>query len=304
MKSASHDEVTGIFKQFIEDQQLTGKKILLMVSGGVDSMVLLRVASQIVDPTNIAVFHLNHNVRRDAQKDFLLVKNRCHELKIAFYGETLPDKKIPQNIENQWRIARKQHAQKAAKSFGSKRILTAHHATDLVETMLFRLTKGCGIDGLSPFDITTKPFWTLPKESLIRYAKDHKCVWHEESSNTDLKYERNLIRHKVLPELRKITPNIEKVFVRESLIFNNAQAFLQHQVEAIEKPLSVKKFQSLSPILQQEYLRKKAGTAPSFSDIEDCRRWLLNNPKGGSQKQLNQTCLVIEKGIIRESLIN
>jgi tRNA(Ile)-lysidine synthase len=199
--------------------------------------------------------------------------------------------------ESSWRKSRQELSQKAAQDFGGNSILTAHHATDLVETMIFRLTKGCGISGLSPFDISTKPFWQIPKTELINYAKQNNLKWHEDTSNLDTDFQRNLIRQNILPQLRKITPNLEKVFVKESIIFSQTQDFLNQQIN-LKNNLKLQDFQNLHSILQKEFLRKISKTTPSFSEIKDCLNWLKNNPQGNSKKEIGKTKLSINKNNI------
>ena len=242
--------------------------LLLMISGGVDSRVLFEVAKNTLPNDQLAVFHLDHNLRKNSVQDFKFVENLCKENNIKFYGHTL--EKSPKGSESKWRKERQKLAKKSAQDFGAKLILTAHHATDLVETMLFRLTKGCGIDGLAPFDISTKPFWNIPKSELEKFAQEHNLKFCTDESNEDVSYERNLIRHNVLPELRKITPNLEKVFTKEFQIFSETQ----------------------------EFLRSIAQQTPSFTETEDCLKWLKNSPKGNSTKKIGGTKLKIMEGKI------
>jgi len=283
-----------LFTDFLKKENLVGKKLLLAVSGGVDSSVLLDVASRSVPTKLLAVFHLNHGTRKESQKDLEFVQKMCSTKGIQFYGDTLT--KVPtKNKEEFWRDERQRLNQEAQKNFGAEKILTAHHATDLVETMLFRLTKGCGVSGLSPFDITTKPFWNVPKSEIEKYAKTHKIKFITDKSNTDTKYERNLIRHKVIPELRKITPNLEKVFVTESEIFGEIDTFLFHSVrDAYMHPLQAQnialtEFLKFPCILQSELLRLIATKTPSFDEIQDCLKWLHGEPKGNSTKKIGGT---------------
>ena len=178
--------------------------------------------------------------------------------------------------------------------------MTAHHATDLVETMIFRLTKGCGPNGLSPFEINTKPFWQIPKIELITYAKANKLKWNEDMTNKEIVHERNLIRHNVIPELRKITPNLEQVFVRESKIFAGISDYLAQEVrqKADKKSISLEKFLKLPLALQTELLREISQKITSTSEINDCLKWLKNEPDGNSQKFIGGTELSLIKGEI------
>ncbi len=287
-------ELEKIVTDFLKKEHLTDKKLLCMVSGGVDSVVLLNILNKIFDQKSLAVFHLDHSSRNNSDKDFQFVQNLCSKFGTKFYGEKLD--KIPQkDKENFWRTERKRLAKKAKKDFGAERILTAHHATDLVETMLFRLTKGCGIDGLSPFETSTKPLWQVPKSEIEKYARENKLKWIEDPSNENTDFQRNLIRKEVLPHLRKITPNLEQVFVREAEIFGEMADFLDKSVETVgtSRDLSLPDFLNLPKILQKEWLQKIAKSTPSASEIEDCLRWLHGNPPGKSKKEIGGTKLQI-----------
>lgn len=316
-----------IFAEFIKKEKLSDEKLLLLVSGGVDSVVLLDIAKKNCDKKLIEVLHFNHNTRKNCIHDFTLVENLCKELEVKFHGEILPViKKSDQ--ENQWRKLRQQISRNLAEEIGAARILTAHHATDLVETMIFRLTKGCGPSGLSPFEVKNKPFWQVPKSELINYAKYNKLEWNEDETNKKLVHNRNLIRHKILPELRKINPNLEKVFVRESQIFAGITDYLDQKIWIPpNRKIDLVGFLSLPNIYQTEFLRKinnfperpvevkivdqikilksykkvktkESHNSLSSSEINDCLRWLTNEPQGGSQKKLGNLLLKIEKGKI------
>ncbi len=292
-------DLKKIFIDFLNREKLLDKKLLLSISGGVDSRVLFHVALDCVIPTNIAVFHLNHRTSTSSDKAMKFVQTLCQESEITFYGFEI--KKTPtSDRENFWRQERKRLAKKAQEEYSADRILTAHHATDLVETMLFRLVKGAGVSGLSPFDISTKPFWEVPKSVIENYAKEKKLEFVFDQTNEDTIFERNLLRHKVIPHLRKITPNLEKVFASESKIFSETNDFLQAEAKKIQKnrKLSLETFTNLAPIIQKEFLRSLSPNATSFNDIADCLRWLLGSPKGNSQKKLGDVILQIQNNHI------
>ena len=170
--------------------------------------------------------------------------------------------------------------------------------------MIFRLTKGWGPDGLSPFDTSTKPFWRIPKSDLILYAKEHNLEFRSDASNEDINFHRNLIRKNVLPELRKITPNLEQVFVREANTFGLVSDYLFDSVDMdMSKGIMVSDFLNLPVILQYEYLRKLVDYPVSTSELDDALRWLNNNPKGNSRKGLGKIILkVVANQLVKESL--
>ena len=290
-----------LFLDFLTREKLEGKKLILAVSGGVDSRVLLEVTSRLIVPELLAVFHLDHGSRKSSTKDFEFVQKICSEKKIRFYGGKLS--KIPDsNKEAFWRQAREQAANKAKEEFGADRVLTAHHATDLAETIIFRLVKGSGMLGLSPFYLATKPFWNVPKLELEIYASKHGIEHVEDETNDDISIQRNLIRQRVLPELRKITPNLEAVFTRESVLFGELIKFVNQELQRgyssylEKKSIPLRKFLGLPSFLQQEFLRKVAEKTPSFSEVEDCLKWLRGSPAGNSKKEVGGVELRVEKG--------
>ncbi len=282
---------------FLTRENLVGKKLLLAISGGIDSMTLFDVVLKKVEAKYVTVFHLDHGVRKQSKKDAEFVQKQCQKHDCTFYGEML-DISPTKNKEKNWRDERNKRAERIAKQCGAERILTAHHATDLVETMIFRLTKGTGLAGLSPFDISTKPFWNVPRSEIETYAKKNKLKFVEDTSNDDIEFERNLIRHKVVPHLRKITPNLEKVFVTEAEIFSETAKFVQLEMKRHlqSKNIALEVLRELHPILQKEFLRHIASKIPSSSEVEDCLKWINGKPRGNSIKSIGGTALKIVGG--------
>jgi len=289
------------FTDFLKREKLEDQKLLVAVSGGVDSRVLLEVVNKFCVQDNVAVFHLDHGTRKKSATDCVFVKNLCAKKGIQFFSDQLSNQP-EKNKENSWRDSRRAATKGVAEKWGAKRILTAHHATDLVETMIYRMTKGAGIDGMAPFDVSTKPFWRVPKSEIEEYARKHDLKFVVDESNRLNDFERNLIRNKVLPELRKITPNLEKVFVKNFEIFRDTKDFLDgeldERVPGKESPIKLKDFFALPAILQKEFLRKIARKTSSSSEIEDALKWLLNEPKGRSEKVVGGTKLEILEGEI------
>lgn len=289
-------DLVKIFREFVDCEQLAGKNVGIAVSGGVDSTVLLHVATQILPTTQVFVLHVHHGTRPECDTEQDSVEKMCKTLGTKFVGQklgTAPSK----NREASWREARQKFFGECVQKFNLDRVLTAHHATDLIETMIWRLTKGTGVSGLAPFDTATKPLWRVPKSELQKYAADKKISWSDDSSNLNTNIERNLIRIDVLPALRKITPNLEQVFVREAGQFSAVADFLHENLPAPE-PIALKKFLALHPALQSEWLRSIAERAPSGDELSDCLRWLCGTPAGGSHKKLGGTKLNLNRGII------
>ena len=297
--------LVSVFKDFVSAEGLEDQKILLLISGGVDSMVLLDVASRSHKAQNLSVMHFDHQTRPETLVERQMIENRCKTLNIDFCGKLIDE--CAKNVESSWRSQRHKLSTEFAQKISAIRILTAHHATDLVETMLFRMTKGCGVAGLSPFETSTKPFWQVPKSQIITYAEENQIQWIEDPTNAENDHDRNRIRNEVLPALRKITPNLEKVFVNEAHTFGLTQDYLQQNVDAFLKEkltpcgggtgggLNLSELLSLHPIIQTEFLRSICPKTPSAAEMKDFLRWIENNPEGGSQKELGGQEFQIEK---------
>lgn len=286
-----------IVRDFLIHEELMEGNIGIAVSGGIDSTILLHLLAKCVHPDNIFVVHIHHGTRTACDQEWDSVEKMCKTLHTHFLGKKLTS--VPQkNQEATWREERKNFFSECCTTQKLDRILTAHHATDLVETMIWRLTKGCGISGLAPFDVSTKPLWKVPRSEIKKYAQEKKLQWCEDESNLNTNFERNLIRQKILPELRKITPNLEQVFVRESEIFHDAAIFIEKKLPPLE-PIERKTFLEWSPTLQSEFLRRIAKKTPSASEIEDCLRWINGDTKGGSEKSIGGTKISFKERVLR-----
>ena len=289
------------FREFLSFNNLENSKLLLSISGGVDSRVLLHVASLCCKPTNLGIFYVNHQTKTSLAHA-LFVKNLAKKYKITYFQKNIINNSN-KNKENNWRKSRENFKLELLKQYNFEKVLTAHHATDLVETMIFRLVKGCGVTGLSPFNYENKPFWEISKQDLIKYAQQHNLKFVKDPSNENNEFQRNLIRNKVLPELRQITPNLEQVFVREAKIFHKTDLFLQKSLNIILDKLEHNKilltdFLNLEEILKEEFFRKISEKTPSESELRDLLKWLNNNPQGNSQKKIGNKDIKIIKNYI------
>lgn len=190
-------------------------KYILAVSGGVDSVVLLDILTKnrIKQRYDLIVAHYNHGIRSDSSKDEKLVKDLATSYELEFVsaqgnlGENTSEAKA--------RASRYQFLRKICKKYNAEKIITAHHLDDRIETVLFNLQRGTGRRGLVPFSKNSdiiRPLKNVSKREILRYADKHNLKWREDSSNKDLKYSRNTIRHKLLPELESTNPDFRNHF--------------------------------------------------------------------------------------------
>lgn len=190
--------------------QLNDKKLLLAVSGGVDSMVLLGLFYKL--KFDICVAHCNFQLRgKESDADELLVRETCQDSYIPYFinsFETIDfakEKKL--SIQLAARKLRYDWFQELL-LLGYDFVLTAHHLDDNVETFLINFTRGTGLDGLTGIPAQNKnivrPLLPFSREEIENYAKKNQIQWREDSSNASDKYFRNKLRHNIVPTLKEL----------------------------------------------------------------------------------------------------
>ena len=212
-------------KNFVSKElnlDLKGKKLLLAVSGGVDSLAMLCILNVLKSSMgfSISVCHLNHGLRPEANTEYDFVHSICEKNNILFFGGRSKvqvysrTRKI--GIEEAARNIRYKFLQGIRNKTCSDFIVTAHHLNDLAEDILMRLIRGVGwpsLGGMKAIDDTGKilrPLLLISKSELKDFLQDIDIRWHEDMSNYDLKYKRNRVRHKLLPLILEENPNFLK----------------------------------------------------------------------------------------------
>ena len=210
-----------------------GQRILVAVSGGADSMVLLHVLHDLA-PTHrweLTLAHLNHQLRgRSSEADERLVRRTAQKLKLPLVVERAEVRQLARaqklSLEMAARRARHDFLARAARRRRIPGIALAHHADDQLELFFLRLLRGSGGEGLagmkwrnpSPSDEDielVRPLLDQPKAVLMDYAADHGIQYREDASNALLDFQRNRIRHELLPLLRsKYQPALDRIIPR------------------------------------------------------------------------------------------
>ncbi|MTI30355.1 tRNA lysidine(34) synthetase TilS, partial [Xanthovirga aplysinae] len=206
------------FLKFIDDTHLFDKeeKILLAVSGGIDSVVMAALFDKA--GLNFGIAHCNFALRgeeSDADENF--VKKIARRYKVDFHVNYFETKAFAdsEGISTQMaaRYLRYEWFEEVRKKEGYAYIATAHHQNDTLETILYNLTKGTGISGLHGIlpknGRIIRPLLFADKEMIRDYVATYQLTWREDSSNESTKYARNLIRHEVIPVLKQINPDLE-----------------------------------------------------------------------------------------------
>lgn len=167
---------------------------VVAVSGGVDSVVLLDVLSRLPD-VNLIVAHFDHGIRVDSEDDKRFVEQLAGE-----YGLVVESKRENLGEEASEELARDRRyafLRSIAEKYQAK-LVTAHHADDVIETIAINLFRGTGWRGLAVLDSDAiRPMAGVFKSEVLNYAKQHQLSWHEDSTNSSDKYLRNRIRERL-----------------------------------------------------------------------------------------------------------
>ena len=223
-------------------------KILLAVSGGVDSMVMLDMFRH--SALQFSVAHCNFQLRgQDSDQDQKLVEEYCYKHGITCFSKKFDTKtEAESSNESIQMIARKLRFQwfEELMTFHSFDFLaTAHHAEDSLETALLNLSRGTGINGLKGIlpisGQKIRPLLPFTKAEIVAYAHKNDIVWREDSSNASTKYYRNKLRHLVLPILEELNPGIYRTFLDTSEQVGDAWMFIERQLTIFKSNHSYQK---------------------------------------------------------------
>ena len=196
-------------------------KILLAVSGGVDSMVMMDLFHK--SGYKIGVAHCNFKLRgQESDEDEFLVKQVCNRLSIPFFSTHMDTNNYAaaQGISIQMAARELRYAWfgELLLQHGFDLLATAHHLNDSVETILLNLTNGRGVDGLTGIAAKNKqvirPLLFALRQDIQEYATNETVVWRNDKSNDKTTYARNRVRHEVIPPLKHINPNLERTVQR------------------------------------------------------------------------------------------
>jgi tRNA(Ile)-lysidine synthase len=217
------DQLEAKLKEFIQDHRLLTRKqsVLLAVSGGVDSMVLLHLFSRFREhmKLHLAVIHVNHQLRgEESEGDEKFVKEMSGFYGIPFYCEQIDVMAYAHELNLSKQLAarhlRYDCFERIRIQAGADVVATAHHADDNAETVLLNIMRGTGIHGLAGIPLkreagcVIRPLLFATRKEIEAYAAEQGIKYRNDSSNRSMAYRRNALRHNILPMLQKRHPHI------------------------------------------------------------------------------------------------
>lgn len=232
------------FKEHINEHFpfLNRNKLLLAISGGIDSVVLTHLCNEV--GLKISLAHCNFNLRGNessVDEDFVL--NLADELNLEVFVQNFDtesyskDKKL--SIQMAARELRYAWFFELSNQLQFDYILTAHHTDDNLETFLINLSRGTGLEGLTGIPALNgkivRPLLAFSRSDIEEYANKEKLEWREDSSNESLKYLRNKLRHEVIPPLKETNTQFLQNFMTTQKQLSGIDAIVQDTIEKVFK---------------------------------------------------------------------
>lgn len=228
------------FLNFLSNRILlaTDARILLAVSGGIDSVVMTELFSKAGYP--FAIAHMNFNLRgEESLRDEDFVKNLAAKYKVQLFIKRVDTiefaRKNKLSVQVAARDLRYQWFEELRIKHGFDGVATAHHLDDQVETFLINLARGTGISGLHGIPVKNghiiRPMLFASRQEIVDYSRENDLPFVEDSSNIYDKYTRNRIRHHVIPQLEKINPSFREGLNDTILNIRDAEIIYKHAIE-------------------------------------------------------------------------
>ncbi len=232
------------FQKYITEHSLVSKenRILLTVSGGVDSMVMMHLFVEA--GYNIGVAHCNFCLRgAESDEDEVVVAGEAQRLGVPHYNRRFDTKGemalTGESVQMAARRLRYQWFDELCIDEGYDTIAVAHHADDSIETFFINLLRGTGLKGLTGISVVNgkviRPLIFASRHEIKEYAKSHSIPYREDSSNRSTKYLRNKIRLGIVPRLREIVPQFTGTMCSNIDRLTEAQRFINHAIEKIAR---------------------------------------------------------------------
>ncbi len=224
-----------------------GEKIAVAVSGGCDSMSLLYYLQKNASLYGISVLAINveHGIRgQNSISDTEFVKNYCknNSIKLITYSvdSIAKAKKEKLSLEQAARALRYECFQKAISSGECDKVATAHHSDDNTETMLFNIFRGTGLKGLTGIirqreDNIIRPFLNISRKDIEHFAKENNIPYVTDETNLSDEYTRNYVRHNIIPEIKKIFPELNQSLERLSVIASQDENYINSTAKQLLK---------------------------------------------------------------------
>lgn len=295
------------------------EKLILAVSGGVDSVVLLDILSQLLAQRSLGevgfpvVAHLNHNLRgKDSDQDQKFVKELAKKYGLKFETKKINVKKIAQrkkaNLEETARKERYKFLAEVAKKYKARKIVTAHHADDQVETVLLNYLRGTGPKGLSGMKFRTsnqtsdikhqtiiiRPFLNIWRKEIEGYQQENNLQFRQDKSNFDTRIKRNYLRLKTIPQIEKKDKNFKRIIWNKAEKLRELISYLEPKIEEVYKKIKKKEFPNAVVLNLPKFRQLKDNLLVEI--LKKALSFLQKDLKNISKKHIMSVLEVLKKG--------
>lgn len=226
----------------------TGERVVVAVSGGPDSIALLKVLEVLSHEYGLTLIaaHLNHGLREEADREEQFVHKLCNEMEIKFESKKVDinylRKKSGKCIEDISRDIRYQFLDEVAKRHDAQKIAVGHHLNDQIETVFMNFIRGSGPDGLKGMapvrdSMYIRPLLGVKRKQILSFLESHKILFMTDASNMENIYLRNRIRHLLIPHIKaQYNPNLDISLANMAEIMRMENDYLEKDTDtAISK---------------------------------------------------------------------
>lgn len=219
-------------------------KLLIAISGGVDSVVLAHLCSQL--NLNFSLCHCNFNLRgQESNDDEAYVKELAKNLKVPVYTTSFETEKYATKNKVSIQVAARELRYAWFYELLEKKdyeyVLTAHNTDDNLETFIINLTRGSGLEGFTGIppinNKAVRPLLAFSRDDITLFAIKNEIDWREDKSNASIKYIRNKVRHKVIPILKEINPHVLESFQNTLEYLNESQSIINDATKNISQKI-------------------------------------------------------------------
>jgi tRNA(Ile)-lysidine synthase len=291
------------FKSFVADNNLvkSGDGVLIAVSGGPDSVCLAHLFWRLKKllPIKLFIVNMDHGLRRGSPKESKKVEELAKKLSLPVMVKKIGVRAAADSggisLETAGRNLRYRTLFSIAREKGFNKVATGHTANDNAETVLMWLMRGTGSEGLSGIPVLRKgegniriirPILSVTREEVMDYIKRQKLDYSIDSSNLELDFTRNRIRHKVIPVLRQFNPkivehvfNLSKIVGADNEFLNDLALSAVKRISRVSRngiSIDLKRFFEYNEAVKQRVLKEILPEKKSLINIRRLGRLVLS----------------------------
>ena len=236
------------FKQHIHQNFpfLENEKLLIAISGGIDSVVLAHLCYQL--KLDFSLCHCNFKLRgEESDDDETFVKKLAKDLKTSVFTTSFETEKYAEkekiSIQVAARDLRYRWFYELIEEHQFDYVLTAHNTNDNLETFIINLTRGTGLEGFTGIppinNKSVRPLLNFSRDDITMFAIKNEITWREDKSNASIKYVRNKVRHKILPILQEINPHLLESFQKTLENLNESKTIIDEAIKNISEDILI-----------------------------------------------------------------